>query len=69
MNHATMQDRMLMTRPIILDLTPDAQGMAALFAAVQVPDHVRPVLVLFSGGASRLKGRSGRRATSCTSTA
>ncbi|NVN35898.1 nucleoside hydrolase [Komagataeibacter swingsii] len=38
-----------MTRPIILDLTPGAQGMATLLAALQVPDHVRPVLVLFSG--------------------
>ncbi|MCE2574927.1 nucleoside hydrolase [Komagataeibacter sp. FNDCR2] len=45
-----------MTRPIILDLTPDAQDMAALFAAMQVPDHVRPVQVLFSGGASRVEG-------------
>ena len=43
-----------MTRPIILDLTPDAQGMAALMAALQVPDHVRPVLVLFSGAATRV---------------
>lgn len=43
-----------MTRPIILDLTPDAQGMVALLAALQVPDHVRPVLVLFSGQAARV---------------
>lgn len=43
-----------MTRPIILDLTPDAQGMATLFAAVQAPDHVRPVLVLFSGAATQV---------------
>lgn len=43
-----------MTRPIILDLTPDAQGMATLFAAVQAPDHVRPVLVLFSGAAAQV---------------
>ncbi|MCE2564275.1 nucleoside hydrolase [Komagataeibacter sp. FNDCF1] len=43
-----------MTRPIILDLTPDAQGMVALLAALQVPDHVRPVLVLFSGRATEV---------------
>lgn len=43
-----------MTRPIILDLTAGAQGMATLLAALQVPDHVRPVLVLFSGGAAEV---------------
>ena len=41
-----------MTRPIILDLTPGAQAMAALLAAVQIPDHVRVVQVLFSGEAA-----------------
>ncbi|MBE7729521.1 nucleoside hydrolase [Komagataeibacter sp. FXV3] len=44
-----------MTRPIILDLTPGAQGMATLLAALQVPDHVRPVLVLFSGRAAEVE--------------
>lgn len=43
-----------MTRPIILDLTADAQGMVALLVALQVPDHVRPVLVLFSGRATQV---------------
>ncbi|MBV1822513.1 nucleoside hydrolase [Komagataeibacter oboediens] len=44
-----------MTRPIILDLIPGAQGMATLLAALQVPDHVRPVLVLFSGRATEVE--------------